>query len=197
MQGDAQTLSVYATEAERYAEVTRNAARDPALSAFLALLWPGARVLDLGCGPAHAAAEMRRRGMEVEAVDASPEMVRLARELHGIEARLAGFDEVEAVGAFDGIWAHFSLLHAPRAEMPAHLARLHRALKPGGVLSLGLKTGEGEGRDRLGRFYTYYTIEEIEALLVAAGFTLRDHDEGADAGLSGEVAPWVVVRAHA
>ncbi|RMD88504.1 MAG: SAM-dependent methyltransferase, partial [Alphaproteobacteria bacterium] len=65
------------------------------------------------------------------------------------------------------------------------------------VLSLGLKIGEGEGRDRLGRFYSYYTIEEIEALLAAAAFTLRDRDEGAGAGLSGEVSPWVVVRAHA
>ena len=61
-----------------------------------------------------------------------------------IDARLARFDELDAVARYDGIWANFSLLHAPRAEMPGNLARISRALRPGGWLHLGLKLGQGD-----------------------------------------------------
>ena len=46
-----------------------------------------------------------------------------------------------------GFGASYSLLHAPRAEMPRHLAAIARALRPDGVLSLTLKEGQGEARD--------------------------------------------------
>ena len=54
--------------------------------------------------------------------------------------------------------------------MPGHLARLARALEPGGWLYLGLKEGAGESRDSLGRRYTYFGEAEIGGLLRAAGF---------------------------
>jgi len=61
-------------------------------------------------------------------------------------------------------------LHDTREAMPGHLARLARALGPGGWLYLGLKEGAGESRDKLGRRYTYFGEAEIGALLQAAGF---------------------------
>lgn len=194
---DTRTLSVYAREVGRYADLTADAAADPQLDAFLSALPAAARVLDLGCGPGHAAAEMARRGFRVEASDACPEMVALAAGQPGVAARLASFEELDARARYDGVWASFSLLHAPRAEMPAHLARLKRALKPGGLLALGLKTGAGEVRDRLGRFYAYYGVAEIHALLSRAGFAVAGTVEGSGAGLDGTVAPWMVVTARA
>ena len=74
-------------------------------------------------------------------------MVDLARRHPGVDAQLAGFDDVSGVAVYDGIWANFSLLHAPKADMPRHLAAVARALRPGGVLSIGLKTGTGEASD--------------------------------------------------
>jgi trans-aconitate methyltransferase len=188
---------LYAAEVARYAEVTEGAGEDPALLAFLEGLEPGAHVLDLGCGPGHAAAAMAARGHSVDAIDGSPEMVAEAAARHGLAARVARFEEIDAVAAYDGIWASFSLLHAPKAEMPGHLARLHRALKTGGPIAIGLKTGEGERRDRLGRFYAYYTREEIEGLMRDAGFTVTGRTEGAGPGLDGAVASWIVVFARA
>ena len=44
-------------------------------------------------------------------------------------ARQARFDELEVQGVYDGIWANFSLLHAPKSEFPGHLARIRRAGK--------------------------------------------------------------------
>lgn len=197
MSADPETLAVYAAEVARYAEVTARVGGDRTLQDFMNSLPPGAHVLDLGCGPGHAAAAMVAAGITVDAVDASPEMVAEAAARHGLAARVARFDEIDAVAAYDGVWASFSLLHAPKAEMPGHLARLHRALRPGGRIAIGLKTGEGERRDRLGRFYAYYSRDEIEGLMRDAGFTATGRAEGANPGLDGVVAPWIVVHAHA
>ena len=41
---------------------------------------PGERVLDLGCGTGHLAAEIARAGCEVVGIDNSPDMVRIAKE---------------------------------------------------------------------------------------------------------------------
>lgn len=57
-------------------------------------------------------------------------MIALARQVPGITTRQARFDEITATAAYDGIWANFSLLHAPRAAFPGHLARLHRRCAP-------------------------------------------------------------------
>jgi trans-aconitate methyltransferase len=197
MSADEKTLAVYAAQVARYAEVTAGAGGDRTLLDFMTSLPKGAHMLDLGCGPGHAAAAMVAAGFTVDAVDASPEMVAEAQARHGLTARVARFDQIDAVAAYDGVWASFSLLHAPKAEMPGHLARLHRALKPRGRIAIGLKTGVGEKRDRLGRFYAYYDRDEIEGLMQDAGFTVTARAEGADPGLDGTVAPWIVVHAHA
>lgn len=195
---DEETLKVYDLRAGEYA---RTLGRDPAtndgLARFMALLPPGGRVLDLGCGPGTWAAVMAAAGFVVDAVDASDGMVDLARKVPGVTAWRARFDEIEEDSYYDGIWANFSLLHSPRDDMPLHLARLKVALKPGGVLHIGLKAGEGERRDPLGRFYSYYGLDEMRGLLRAAGFEPGPARQGADKGLDGVVAEWFTLTAHA
>lgn len=194
---DPETISVYDSRAAEYAAKTRayNTA-DPRLAAFIAACAEGGRVLDLGCGPGVAAAKMARAGLRVEAVDASASMVELAAQHPGVTARQATFDEISEAALYDGIWANFSLLHAPRADFPGHLAALHAALKPGGVFLIGLKLGKGEARDRIGRLYTYYTEDELMDQLRAAGFTPTDIRHGSGEGLDGTTSPWISVIAH-
>jgi hypothetical protein len=132
-------------------------------------------------------------GLEVDALDAAPGMVALARERHAIAARLGTFEDIDSERAYHGVWANFSLLHAPRRTMPGHLARLHGAMVVGGLLHVGLKAGAGEGRDALGRLYTYYTQAEIAELLEHAGFSVVDRDSGRDRGFDGQEAEWFVL----
>lgn len=197
MSADRETLAVYAAQAARYAQSFDVEREDPWLDAFLAAMPHGGHVLELGCGPGRIAGVMQRAGLDVDAVDASAEMVALARELHGVEARVALFGDIAGADIYDGIWANFSLLHAPRAEMPDHLRRLSAALKPGGRFHLGLKEGIGETRDMLGRFYVYYQEEELRSLLSDAGLTVLQVDHGASKGMAGTVDPWLIVTAHA
>ncbi len=192
---DAETLRVYAAKARDY-EAMSEGRVFPALPAFLADLPAGGRVLDLGCGPGLEAAYIAQAGFVVEAMDASPEMVALAQARAGVSAIQASFDQLSALGRYDGIWAAFSLLHAPRAEMPSHLAAIARALKPGGVLGLTLKEGQGEARDRLGRFYSYYTEPELRRLLADVGLRVDAVARGSGTGLDGTSSPWLSVLAH-
>jgi SAM-dependent methyltransferase len=185
MTADAATLAFYAREAPLYADFAAKAAETPYLTKFMSLLPAGASVLDLGAGAGWGAGRMQAEGFTVLAQDASPELLAEAERRYAVPTRLARFNELDDTAAWAGIWACFSLLHAPRAAMPDILARCHRALTPGGLIYLGLKAGEGELRDTLGRLYTHYTEDEIRGLLTAAGFTgidtrLRDGGAGYD-----------------
>ena len=193
---DQETLAVYADYAADYAKRFAQDKPDVHLRKFMSALPTEARVLDLGCGTGRTTAFMARAGIEVEGWDASPEMAAVALSDHELTIRIATFDELDAVEDYDGIFANFSLLHVSKSEMPDILARISRALKPGGHLHIGLKMGTGEARDKLGRFYAYYSDPEITGLLNDVGVPSIDRSYGADIGLDGEPAPWIILLAQ-
>ncbi|WP_343032042.1 class I SAM-dependent methyltransferase [Roseovarius bejariae] len=197
MTSDKETLAYYGKAAGEYAERTAHLDKDPALDAFLAQVPPGGRVLDLGCGPGVMAARMAGEGFAVVATDAVPEMVEMAAVSPGVEARVARFDEIEGEAEFDGVWANFSLLHAPRGDLSGHLRAIHRALRPGGQFHIGMKTGEGERRDELGRLYTFVTEVELRGLLADAGFAPISDRRGREAGMSGIPEDWITILSEA
>ncbi len=197
MNSDKETLSVYDARADDYAELGVGAGQKTMLSSFIAKMPANARVLDLGCGPGHAAAAMQNAGLQADAFDASPEMVKIAGQNNGVNAQLKTFDELETENTYNGIWASFSLLHAPKSSFPAHLNAIRRALIPDGLLTLGMKLGQGEERDKIGRFYAYYSQPELENHLTDAGFTLANFNLGESVGLAGDSAPFIAINAHA
>ena len=190
------TISVYDAKAQDYARLTATLHELPEMEAFGALLPAGARLLDLGCGPGQYAEWFAARGFTVEALDGSGEMVALAAARPGVSARQGRFEDLPDTPTYHGIWANFSLLHLPRAALPAQLRRMKRALIPGGLLHLGMKLGSGEGPDRLGRFYAYWREDELEALLLEAGFTITARRLGEGKGLAGDIDQYILIRAH-
>ena len=192
---DKRTIAVYDAKADDYARLVSRDKPDRDLQAFLDAMPKGGRALDLGCGPGNSAAIMREAGLEVEAWDASEQMVELARRKEGVTVRKATFDalEGERADSFDGIWANFSLLHAPKEDLPRHLNAIRKVIKTGGLFHIGMKLGEGEHRDRIGRQYSYYTLEELISLIETAGFAPQRIREGEEAGLSGETSPFAVI----
>lgn len=194
---DHETIAVYDTRAGDYAKLEPSEAPSDTLAAFIKALPDGARVLDLGCGPGSSARHMDRAGCVVDALDASAEMIELASSIDGVTARQASFDDISGAAIYDGVWANFSLLHAARTDMPKHLAAIHTALKPGGLFHIAVKEGSGEGRDNLGRHYTYYTESGLTALLQTAGYSVGPYRRGRDKGLSGTDDNWISVTAHA
>lgn len=193
---DNRTIAYYDRSAQAYDDLVRTDRISADLRAFLDLLPSGGAVLDLGCGPARASVWMRSEGFHPDPVDASQGMIDLANATHDIGARLLTFDQIDMVAAYDGVWANFSLLHAPRDSLPRHLAAVARALKPGGHLHIGMKTGTGSARDRIDRLYTYVTLPELRGLLGGAGFTILFEKEGEEMGSAGTIDPIVTMRAR-
>lgn len=192
---DPRTIATYDEKAEDYARRFTKGEPDAHLRDFIALIPANGRVLDVGCGPGTASAHMLRAGLRPDPMDASAKMVQIANRTTGLNARQATFDEIAGTALYEGVWANFSLLHAPRADLPRHIKACVQAMVPGGVFHIGMKTGSGERRDNIYRLYTFVTVPELTDMLEAAGLTVTDTFQGQDAGLAGTVDPWVVMRA--
>lgn len=104
-----------------------------ALLARHGLLAPGRHLLELGAGSGQATAELLRRGATVEAVEPGPALAAALRarfpQVTVREKRAEDADLADA--AYDGVVAATSLHWV---DVPAVLPRLHRALRPGGLL---------------------------------------------------------------
>jgi SAM-dependent methyltransferase len=155
-----------------------------------------ARVLDLGCGPGRDVDFLTQLGCQVVGLDLSAGMLAKAR------ARLPGANLVRAdfrqlpfgPGILDGAWACASLLHLRRIEFPVVLGEIVRLLRrPGGLLYLALKGGQGERWevDPEGRryFFAYYDAAEIQTLLLDTGFQILEQWQEPDR--AGRRHPWL------
>ena len=161
------------------------------LNAFLDRLPPGAAVLELGCGGGRDAARIAKRGFAIDATDAVPALVTRTNQAFGLGARVMAFHELEAEGAYAGVWAHASLLHCPRAALPDVLARIDRALLPEGWFFSSYKLGTGEGRDLLGRWHNFPSPDWLLAAYAEAGFTIESHDVYAGKASDGTQRDWI------
>lgn len=193
---DEATLRFYRENASAYAEreITSRRLR---LGRFLALLSPGAAILELGCGAGFDTAEMLARGFDVSATDGSPEMAAEASRRLGRPVGTLLFGDLDAVGAYEGVWANACLLHVPRAELPQILQLIWRALKPGGAFYASFKTGNAEGRDTFNRYYNYPSADWLRTTYAGAGkWSSLDIESGEVKGFDNESAMMLFVLAR-
>lgn len=165
--GDTWDLSPYYDRMARiYAERTDLVDMAVFQDPFLEMLSPGARILDAGCGPGRDAAAFLRRGFEVVAIDASAEMIAIARGHVGDRAQQMRFEDVPWAEEFDALWCCASLLHVPHKRFPDVARRLLGTLRPGGIWFCCFKQGIGTSiRD--GRPFADHTPETLRAALDA------------------------------
>ncbi|MBT3953051.1 MAG: methyltransferase domain-containing protein [Rhodobacterales bacterium] len=196
---DTETIKYYDKSAESYLDKVCNTYPDSDLLSFINSIKSGGTVLDLGCGPGNSSAMMQTAGLNVQASDCSQKMVDIAKNKFNVDAIKAEFKELSEIDLYDGVWANFSLLHAPRSEMLSNLKKINRSLKKKGYLHIGLKIGNGEKRDTLGRQYTYYQPKELKSLLISAGFTINTIRLDMDGAISmtGMIEPFMIVTAYA
>jgi SAM-dependent methyltransferase len=166
---DPKTLEFYQTRGSEWAARLEEIDDRSQLDDFLDRLAPGTTILELGCGDGRDAEHMLARGFEVSVSDGSPAMAALASRRLGRVVPVMDFAELDAVEAFDAAWCRAALLHIPERELPAILARIHRALRRGGWHWASFKGGTGDARDQFGRFYSYLPRERLEAAYRSAG----------------------------
>jgi len=174
-----ETVRSYDRDAAAY--VARTAAVPDSVRAALeqlaARLGPGARVVEIGSGGGRDALLMEQLGLAVRRTDVTPAFVALLREQgHACDHLDPLVDDLTSPeGPYDAVWANASLLHVARADLPTVLGRLAEVTRPGGLLQVSLKEGDGEGWSTHGtisspRHFTYWRAAEVEAVVRASGW---------------------------
>jgi SAM-dependent methyltransferase len=187
------TARFYTENAAAYA--AKSAPNTLHLDRFLASLKPGAAILELGCGSGRDSAVMIARGFDLTPTDGTPEMAGEASKYLGRPVGVLRFSDIDAVSAFDGVWANACLLHAPRAELAGILAGIHTALRHGGVFYASFKADEAEGHDALGRYYNYPSRAWLAAAYGASPWASVDIDEIQGSGYDSQPTDWLHVLA--
>src|SRR5262245_3301005 len=120
--------------AERYAawRPDGNRVKRKYVTALRALVPPGARVLDLGCGTGDQVTKLLAEQYDVVGVDISPRSIRLAAR--SVAAGRFVIGDIARVSfrarSFAAVTAFFSLIHVPRDEHARVLASVARWLEP-------------------------------------------------------------------
>lgn len=156
-----ETLNYYNKNATRFTQNTISVDFTATQNRFLSRLPVTARILDFGCGSGRDTKAFLEQGYQVDAIDGSKELCKLASRYTGIEVRRMFFQELSAVSEYDGIWACSSILHLTREELAEVMRKMSIALKPNGIIYTSFKYGTFEG-ERNGRYFTDMT-EEIFA----------------------------------
>lgn len=159
------TIDYYNKNARAFTNNTRDVDFHIMQDKFLEYLPVSGKILDLGCGCGRDTKYFMDKGYDVNAMDGSEELCRMASEYTGIEVSHRMFHELTEKEAYDGIWACASLLHVPSEELPEVLVHIGEALKYGGTGYLSFKYGEFEG-ERNGRFFLDMTEKKMSELLV-------------------------------
>ena len=139
------TLRYYNQNAGSFVSGTVHADLTDTLNRFLSRLEPGAAILDFGCGSGRDTKYFLEHGYQVEAIDGSEELCKIASAYTGIPVRQMYFQDLDVREQYDGIWACSSLLHLSYGELDEVLYRIEKALKPQGILYMSFKYGVFEG----------------------------------------------------
>ena len=184
MDTNQQVVSTYSKYADNY-KISYGQPSE-LMDVFLSLVGQG-RILDAGCGTGTDSAHMASRGFEVTGVDLSAGMLAIAKErFPGIDFRIMDIRSLDFTEKFSGILASFSIIHLPKADVPAVLRNFYRLLNAGGILFLSVQEGESaekmvktyfSGEEKI--FLNVISREELKRLVREAGFSIiKDYIRG-------------------
>ncbi|AWI74694.1 SAM-dependent methyltransferase [Parazoarcus communis] len=172
------TIAHYDREAAGFRDGTRDHDVSQNYAAFLGAIEGPApfTLLDFGCGPGRDLKYFSALGHQAVGLDGSAAFVGMASVDTGCAVLHQDFIALDLpTGHFDGVFANASLFHVPRPALPDVLTRLHRTLKPRGVLFSSNPRGDNQEGFSGERYGCYYNLETWRQLLASAGFTELHH----------------------
>ena len=158
------TLDYYNSKAKDFVSGTVDVAFTEIQDIFLEYIPVGGRILDFGCGSGRDTKYFTSKGYDVDAIDGSEELCKIASEYTGIQVKQMLFEELDEVELYDGVWACASILHVEKKQLPDIIKKMAIATQKGAVVYTSFKYGQFEGV-RNGRFFTYLTEESFGELL--------------------------------
>ena len=159
-----ETINYYNQNAVRFTVETVQVNFESTQKRFVGKLPAGAAILDFGCGSGRDTKYFLSQGYQVDAVDGSAELCRLAGEYTGVNVKNMLFHELAEVERYDGIWACSSILHLPPEELADVMRKMVIALKYNGIIYASFKYGTFAG-ERNGRYFTDMTEDAFADFL--------------------------------
>lgn len=177
------TVASYDGSAAAFRDGTWSETVDERITAYAEAVGAGGRVLEIGSGGGRDARALESAGLAVRRTDVSPGFVDLLRAdghtADVLDPLTDDLDDPERPGTpYDGVWANACLLHVDRSDLPAVLRRLAAATRPGGVLRLSVKEGDGEEWSTHGhvagpRRFTYWRAEPLREVVQGSGWDVE------------------------
>ena len=153
-------------------------------------------VIEVGSGAGRDGVQLRRGGLVYTGVDLSEVGAALCRGF-GLDTVVASATDLPfSDDSFDAGWSMSTLMHLREDQFTRAIAELHRVLRPGGLLALGL-WGSSDARTRIdehGRRFQQQTDNQVRIALNAVGDLIEfDTWDWFD---DGGHYQWAAVRVH-
>lgn len=165
MNSQESTLNYYDNNAQEFVANTFSVDTTQTIVQFVKNIRIGGEILDVGCGSGRDSKYFLELGYNVTAFDASKEIANVASEKINHPVIHMQVQDMAWENKFDGVWAMASLLHLPKDEIPNAIQKCVSSLKEGGTFFASFKSGEGESFDNKGRYFSYFTIEELNTIM--------------------------------
>ena len=192
MNNNSKTKKYYKINAVDFFNSTIDADVTPLYEHFLRYIPYGGKIFDLGCGSGRDTKFFLDQGYDVEAIDGSPELCKLASDYTGIDVKCLDFFDLDEKSKYDGIWACASLLHVDRERLPEIFVILKNALVMNGYLYASFKYGDYKDiRD--GRYFVDLNEDSLTEILSSVqGFEIVEMWQSQDVR-RGKDVDWINV----
>lgn len=169
-----ETISYYNNNTNLFVESTKSVQMTEAWNRFTSKIPETSLLLDFGCGSGRDTKYFLEHGYQVEAIDGSEELCKVASKYTGIMVKNQLFTELSEVQKYDAVWACSSILHATSEDLIVIIKKIWTALKDKGIFYTSFKYGDFEG-DRNGRYFTDFTEESfVELIKKSADFDILE-----------------------
>lgn len=158
------TINYYDINAKEFVEGTLNVDFKATQDKFINKLPAQGYILDFGCGSGRDTKYFLAKDFNVDAIDGSIELCKIASEYTNIKVRHMYFNELSIVNKYDGIWACSSILHLSLDDLVDVFKRMSKALKDEGIIYTSFKYGDFSG-ERNGRYFTDMTEDSFAKLI--------------------------------
>ena len=170
------------------------AARVEAIREYLPIA-PGARIIDIGCGPGYIVRHLPA-AIDYVGLDIDRPSIDFANARFGdrgkFQTRFFDAAAVEDLGPADIVMMNGVMHHIGDADLAATLAHVRAVLRPGGTLYLSWRvTPEADRRDGDGRLYAAFDASVVRAALGAATVL---HDQESVSASSAKVIHRIIAR---
>ncbi|HSU37257.1 MAG TPA: class I SAM-dependent methyltransferase [Propionibacteriaceae bacterium] len=191
---NARTVESYEAIADDYArETTGTRVLSSGLTRLVEVV-PAGHVLEIGSGPGWDADALEEAGLRVRRTDITQAFIDVQ------QARGKQVDRLDAIkddldGPYGGVVALHVLQHVEPSDLPAVLAKVAGALRPGGRFLVSVPLGEGAGWEIGESGAPYYRALWSEADFIAALGKAGLEPEWTQRSVEDEESGWLCVLA--